>query len=121
MIDLLVKFCRYIRAWVKFHWHIFMVFFVCVALIACAKTSEVSKLAEDAQKTLIETQKALAPECLTPEIKTRLEAVKTQISSIQMACKNEKQDLVIDKNYWRTLALGLGLILIGVISLKIKL
>lgn len=120
MFDLLIKLYRYIRAWIKFHWHIFIGFFVCIALVGCAKTTTVAKLSTDAEKSVVETQKALSPECLTPEIKARLEGIKTQIASIYSACENEKKDLIIDKNYWRTLALGLGLILVGLFVLKIK-
>lgn len=120
MFDLVIKFYRYIRAWIKFHWRIFIGFFICIAVVGCTKTREVAKLATDAEKSVVETQKALPSECLTPEIKARLESIKTQIASIYSACENEKKDLVIDKNYWRTLALGLGLILLGLLVLKIK-
>lgn len=121
MLDLIIKTGRYIKAWCKFHWHIFIGFFVCIFLIGCQQASDIDKMATEAEKSVTETAKALPPECLTPEINVRLDSIKSQIISIKVVCEKEKQELRMDKNYWRVLAFWLSLMLIGVFLLKIKL
>lgn len=121
MWDLIIKTGRYIKAWCKFHWHIFIGLMVCVFLIGCRSSSKIEKMSTEAEKSVAETLKALSPECVTPEINARLDSIKTQIVTIKTQCENEKKDLVLDKNYWRTIAFGLGMILIGVFLIKIKL
>lgn len=121
MLWLLIKIVCYIRAWVKFHWRIFVGLLVCVFLIGCHRSSEIDKMSAEAEKTVTETQNALAPECRTPEINARFDSIKTQISAIKTVCEKEKKVLMVDKNYWRVIAFGLGMILIGSFLIKIKL
>lgn len=94
---------------------------VCTFLIGCRSSSKIEQMSTEAEKSVTNTLQALSPDCVTPEINARLDSIKTQIIAIKTQCENEKKDLVLNKNYWRTIALGLFMMLIGVFLIKIKL
>lgn len=118
MIRFIKALLAYIWAWIKFHAKIFWLMFpILIICTACHKTDKIDNIVQNANNAITTLEKTLTPDCATAEIKARLDAIKTQIITIQAVCAQEKEVLKADKAKWRALALGVSFVVLLVIGL----
>lgn len=75
--------------------------------VSCTLVSPTENATNSAKTQLEALEKSLASTCKTDGINAQLNAIKTQIASIEKTCEAEKATLKADKAKWKIISLAL--------------